>query len=184
MTSGISYIGEIRMWTNGTRIPSGFVACDGKTYKINTYQPAYSLLGTIYGGDGVTTFAVPDMRGRTPIGYDKYNGLQLGAKVGTDTNTISQNNMPVYSPALMFASGGTAQDTATTDTMLSADALTATGTNIQRFATTGSTTLPTLQNNAVVQFAGGDKPVSLSNTQPSLVINYIICLDGIYPELQ
>lgn len=71
------YVGEIRLFSFG-RVPRGWALCDGRVLPINTNQALYSILGTTYGGDGRTTFALPDLRGRVPVHVG--NGVPLGQK--------------------------------------------------------------------------------------------------------
>ena len=84
-----AYVGEIRMF-GGNYAPAGWQKCDGSLLSINTYQVLYSLLGTIYGGDGVTTFGIPDLQGRIPVGFGQGSGLTnrvIGEKFGAEMVT-------------------------------------------------------------------------------------------------
>ncbi len=90
------YVGEIRMF-GFSRTPSGWQTCDGSLLPISQYEVLYTLLGTTYGGDGVTTFAVPDLRGRIPIHQGRGNGLTpkiLGQLAGTEQITLILNQIP------------------------------------------------------------------------------------------
>ena len=88
--------------------PRGWAFCDGQILPINQNQSLYSLLGTTYGGDGRTSFALPDLRGRTPIHFG--NGYNLGNKSGTETVSLSQAEMPAHGHTLQASSvDGTAQ---------------------------------------------------------------------------
>jgi microcystin-dependent protein len=92
------FIGEIRMF-GGTFAPRGWALCDGQLLSISTYTSLFSILGTTYGGDGRTTFALPDLRGRAPIHAGTGPGLSpktLGQKGGTQTETLSIVQMPSH----------------------------------------------------------------------------------------
>src|SRR5262245_52997972 len=97
-----AFIGEIRMFAF-PRIPTGWVLCNGSPLSIANYTPLYSVIGTTYGGDGVTTFAVPDLRGRVPIHQGQGTSLppyQLGQLGGEDQHTLLNNELPIHSHAL------------------------------------------------------------------------------------
>jgi len=92
------YIGEIR-WVAFPFAPGGWAACDGQLLAISAAPMLYSLLGTMYGGDGITTFALPDLRGRSPLHEGKGPGLThraLGQKGGVETVTLTTNEMPSH----------------------------------------------------------------------------------------
>lgn len=94
--SSDAVIGEVCFFANNF-CPTNFVAADGKTYAINSYQAAFSLLGTTYGGDGVKTFAVPDLRGRSIVGAGAGAGLtymSVGQAGGNESATLTTSNLP------------------------------------------------------------------------------------------
>jgi len=93
-----SFIGEIRMFA-GNFAPRGWAFCDGQLLAISSNQAFFSLLGTTYGGNGVTTFALPDLRGRFPIHAGSAAGLtrrQLGQKSGTESVSLTSQQMPAH----------------------------------------------------------------------------------------
>ena len=93
------YLGEIS-WFAGNFAPRGWAFCDGQLLSISDNQALFSLLGTIYGGDGRTTFALPDMRGRSPMHYGSGPGLtprRVGERGGSETNSLSTANLPSHS---------------------------------------------------------------------------------------
>ncbi|RBC45205.1 phage tail protein, partial [Xanthomonas oryzae pv. oryzae] len=95
---GTPFIGEIRMFGFG-RTPQGWQACDGSLLQISEYEPLYVLLGTAYGGNGTSTFAVPDLRGRLPIHQGQGPGLSnypLAQRAGTETVTLTELQMPAH----------------------------------------------------------------------------------------
>ena len=110
------FLAEIKMFA-GNFSPRGWAFCNGQLMSINDNQALYSLLGTTYGGDGRTTFALPDLRGRVPIHPGHGPGLSdyaLGEKGGTETVTLTQNQMPSHSHvAIANSTGGTANINAT-----------------------------------------------------------------------
>src|SRR5436305_2548610 len=97
-----AYIGEIRMFA-GNFAPRGWATCDGQILPIAQNTALFSLLGTQYGGNGQTTFALPDLRGRVPIHYGQGPGLSpydIGEAAGTETITLTQNEIPAHSHTL------------------------------------------------------------------------------------
>lgn len=95
------YVGEIRMF-GFPRVPVGWQACDGSLLSIAEYEVLYALIGTSFGGDGVTTFGVPDMRGRVPVEQGQGIGLTarvIGQNVGTETVTLLSVQLPVHNHA-------------------------------------------------------------------------------------
>ncbi|WP_316805675.1 phage tail protein [Pedobacter agri] len=169
-----NYIGEIRMFA-GNFAPVNWQFCDGSILPINENEILYSLLGTTYGGDGVNTFGIPDLRGRVPVHAGTGIGLTpvvLGQKAGTEQVNISLNQMPAHSHALMA-------QTAEGNANLPRDnAFADTGAQDPDFALV-SVNPDVVMGVQSVSFIGSNIPVEIS--QPSLAINYIISLMGIYP---
>ena len=170
------FVGEIRMF-GFSRVPQGWQACDGSLLSIAEYSALFNLLGTDFGGDGVTTFGVPDMRGRVPIEQGQGAGLSprlLGQLGGTEAVTLIANQLPVHShlctattdagttvtPSAAVGFGGIASDTMyTSDT----SGLTA----YQLVATT-------------IGAQGGSQPHN--NLMPTLSVPFCIATAGIYPS--
>ena len=96
------FLAEIRM-VGFNFAPRGWALCDGQILPINQNQSLYSLLGTTYGGDGRTTFALPDLRGRVPV--HKGEGISLGQKGGTETVTLTAGQTPAHTHAAVAAAG-------------------------------------------------------------------------------
>src|SRR5210317_1836419 len=90
--------------------PRGWATCDGQILPINQNQSLYSLLGTMYGGDGRTTFALPDLRGRTPV--HRTSGYTQGAKAGQETHTLTMNQMPQHSHVVNASNESSSPDPA------------------------------------------------------------------------
>ena len=163
-------IGEIRLFA-GFAAPSGWAFCDGQLAQINQNQSLFSVLGTRYGGDGVTTFALPDLRGRVPIHAGTGPGLStrsIGDKGGAEEATVALSEMPAHSHRLQ---GST--DTATTNQpggKVMADA----ALNLYHQAT------PSILMSAdAVTEVGGGQPHD--NVMPYGTVNYIIALTGLFP---
>ena len=162
--------------------PQGWALCQGQLLSIAQNTALFSLLGTTYGGDGQTTFALPDLRGRTPIGIGTGPGLQTinwGEIGGSNNTTLSISNMPAHNHGLNVSNANASQTAAAggssiaTPGTLSGRTFTATyGFN----TTTPNTTL----NAASIGNAGGGVP--FNNMQPFLGMYWIIAMVGIYPS--
>jgi microcystin-dependent protein len=151
--------------------PRGYTFCAGQILPIAQNTALFSLLGTTFGGNGQTTFALPDLRGRIPVGAGQGPGLSnvdLGQVGGSETATLNQNQMPAHGH-LASASQGSA--TATRP----ANQVPAAGQSVYTGSGDGST-----MNPAFIQQSGGSQPFEIK--QPYLGINYIIALEGIFPS--
>lgn len=172
------YLGEIRVFA-GNFAPRSYAFCAGQLLSIAQNDALYALLGTTYGGDGVTTFGLPDLRGRTPLGQGQGPGLTnrvLGEKAGTETVTLSTAQMPAHQHSVIAAN-----TTATTSLPAGAFLGVAGNEGLMYIDTTAApaevnATLPadTLTN------SGGSQPHD--NLMPFLTLNYIIALAGIFPS--
>jgi microcystin-dependent protein len=199
-----AYMGMIMPWAPNFA-PTGWMFCDGRTLAISQYQALFALIGTYYGGDGVNTFALPDLRSRMPVGVNNggtstgLTSYTLGQKGGAEANTLSAAQMPVHShantvavssstvtvsvaiPAVQATAGDTAKPGPTVVLGKVVGELTYSSatpdTNMEPFNSTGSVTPSVTINNAN---AGGSAPVD--NRQPFLALNYIICYQGIFPS--
>jgi microcystin-dependent protein len=162
------YVGEIRMFA-GNFAPVGWMLCEGQLLPISEYETLFNLIGTTYGGDGQSTFALPDMRGRLPIHIG--NGYTLAETGGVEEVTLTASQIPAHSHPLL-ASG----DTGTTGNPAGAYlASTAVGQKIYSTAIPTMVLPPTMMSST-----GGSQPHS--NFQPYLCINFIISLFGIFPS--
>ncbi len=167
------FVGEIRMFA-GNFAPRGWAFCDGQLLAVSQNDALFSLLGTIYGGDGRTTFGLPDVRGRIPVHQGSGPGLsprQLGAKYGEEKITLTVNQMPSHNH------GGTLQAT----NALASQTQPVDHTPAES-AATSYTTEPvdaSFSSSAIVS-VGGSR--SHSNYMPFLCIHFIIALVGIYPS--
>lgn len=167
----------------GNFAPRGWNFCDGTLMSIAEYTTLYALIGTIYGGDGQTTFALPDLRGRYAIHAGQGPGLPsyaLGQKSGTENTTLLSTNLPTHNHVMLSFTGtpGVSSGNGTTDSP--AGNVPSAGI-AGRYATTpGDAILAPNMTTAVSTIAGGSQPVS--NLSPYLAMNYIICVEGIFPS--
>ena len=162
----------------GSFAPYGWRLCQGQTLPIAENDALFSLIGTIYGGDGQTTFNLPDLRGRVPIGQGQGPGLSnyvIGQPAGNETVTITTAQLPAHNHLVNVINSAGNAPTPTTSSFVAG---TYAGTVAQTFYSSGSgnTTLaPTTIGNA-----GSSIPISIM--QPILATNYIIALFGVYPS--
>ena len=167
------FIGEIRIF-GFTYAPRSWAFCDGQVLSIAQNTALFSLLGTTYGGDGRTTFNLPDLRGRAPIHHGNGPGLntyQLGQKGGAETVTLTANEMPSHTHSIQAVSGIGDAKSPTGNFLAQANDGEA------NFSTSGATAY--LNPNACT-VAGGSQ--AHSNLPPYLAINFSIALVGIYPS--
>jgi len=167
------FLAEVRM-VGFNFAPRGWAFCDGQILPVNQHQSLYSLLGTTYGGDGRTSFALPDLRGRTPIHVGRSNGgahHALGEKSGEETHTLSQGEMPQHTHSLQ---GTNTEDTSQSDNP--ADHVMARSVQ-QTYA--GFGTAAGFGAGSVGDTGGGQ---AHENMQPFLAVNFCIALQGLFPS--
>jgi len=160
------YIGEIRIF-GGNFAPAGWMLCDGQLLPIDQYETLFQLIGTTYGGDGQSTFALPDLRGRVPMHVG--SGTVLGERAGVESVTLTLNQIPLHNHALLTA--GTGGDAQHVSNNILADG---TGGLNPYHASPEPATMVALSS------AGGNQPHD--NMQPYLVLDFIISLFGIFPS--
>jgi microcystin-dependent protein len=166
------YIGEIRMFA-GNFAPAGWMFCNGQLLPISEYDALFILIGTTYGGDGQDTFGLPNLQSRLPMHAGTGPGLgtyTLGEMGGVESVTLSTNQIPVHSHALL-ASTGTGDQISPSGNVL------ATSFNVAPYI---NDIVSGNLNAAAVGPVGGSQPHS--NLQPYLCVNFIISLFGIYPN--
>jgi len=169
----VGYVGEIRMFA-GDFAPLGWAACDGSLLSLAQNRDLYNLIGITYGGDGVNTFQLPDMRGRIPVHAGTGDGLSartLGEQIGAEKVELTEANLPNHLHDWMASS--VAADSTTAQNAV----LAATTGNV--YNTEGSARLAPMSGNMVGN-AGGQAPHN--NMMPSLCIQFIICLAGVKPS--
>lgn len=152
--------------------PRGWALCDGSILSIASNTALFSLIGTQFGGNGTTNFALPDLRGRTPIGQGNGPGLsdyQVGEQVGVETVTLGVPEMPMHNHVLRAVNDG-ASGTVPTNSTLGAGEF-------------WNTNAPTTASSPLsLQQTGNNQ--GHNNMQPTLVVNWCICLQGVYPQRQ
>ena len=163
------YVGEIRMFA-GNFAPAGWMFCEGQLLPISEYDTLFNLIGTTYGGDGQSTFALPDLRGRVPLHFG--NGFTLAETGGVETVTLTVSQIPAHSHPLL-----TSTSTATTaDPTGNALAVTPLATTLAYGLDAPLTPLsPT-----AIGSIGGSQPHE--TFQPYLCVDFIISLFGIFPS--
>ncbi|MDR0202702.1 MAG: tail fiber protein [Delftia acidovorans] len=160
------FVGEIRAFAFG-QAPRGWLLCNGALLSINTNQALFSLLGTRYGGNGSTTFGVPDLRGRAPIGFG--GSVVLGMIDGTESVTLTSSQMPQHTHQLLSSTTVATTNAPAGNVMAeAANGLAAYGAPTNSFMAAPA-----------VDISGGSQPHQ--NMQPSLVINWCIANYGIFP---
>jgi microcystin-dependent protein len=196
---------EIRLFA-GNFAPRTWAFCNGQTLPIATNQALFSLLGTTYGGNGIQTFMLPDLRGRTTVGVGQGPGLSpyvLGEITGSNTATLSLQEMAAHTHAtIVTASTSRGTGTATLYGVNNAGGQSQPGGNYLGNDTTGNakpyshpnpSSLVEMSPDAItytnlnvpaptvsISMTGGNQPHN--NIMPSIALNYIICLQGIFPS--
>ncbi|MFZ4057537.1 MAG: phage tail protein [Ferruginibacter sp.] len=175
-------IGEIRLFA-ADFAPRNWAYCNAQLLSIASNTALFSILGTTYGGNGQVTFGLPDFRGRTAVGTGTGAGLsnvQMGQLAGTESITILTSNLPAHTHTL---SGTLAMPIAPVANAVSLrsnyPAIVSTGNNFYDSVTDNATLAP-VQTTFSSSIAGSSSPIT--QLQPYLAINYIICLFGIFPS--
>jgi microcystin-dependent protein len=161
------FLGEIRAFAFG-RIPRGWALCNGAILAIQTNQALFALLGIQYGGNGSTTFGLPDLRGRAPLGFSTI--FPMGLPNGSESVTLTLNEIPQHTHQLQC------NGTTTATTNVPSGAAMAPAAN--SLPVYGAPTTATLAADAVALTGAG---LPHQNMQPSLVVNWCIATQGIYP---
>ncbi|HEV7700823.1 MAG TPA: tail fiber protein [Pyrinomonadaceae bacterium] len=162
---GTPFMGEIKI-ISWNFAPAGWAFCNGQFLPINQNQALFSLLGTMYGGNGQTTFALPDLRSRAPIHFG--NGFTEGQAGGQEFHTLTPSELPQHVHLLQASQ--TVGDSAAANNTVLASALNIYG---------PAANLTTLAPNTITNVGGGQ---AHENRQPSLVLNFIVALQGAFPS--
>jgi microcystin-dependent protein len=163
------YVGEIRMFA-GNFAPAGWMFCEGQLLPISEYETLFNLIGTTYGGDGQSTFALPDLRGRVPLHFG--NGFTLAETGGVETITLTVSQIPAHSHPFLATGTGASNASPAVGNQLPAEST---------LATLYSVSAPTLAMGAsAISATGGSQPHN--NFQPYLCVDFIISLFGIFPS--
>lgn len=161
------FIGELRM-TSFNFAPKGWAMCNGQLLSINQNQALFSLLGTVYGGNGVNTFGLPNLQGRIPVHFDADNAL--GTAQGTATHAFTANEIPRHTHTVRAATATATAPSPAGNVWANPGSPT--------FGALSGTTLPMAPD--AVSAAGSSIPVS--NMPPYLVINWVIAIQGVFPS--
>jgi microcystin-dependent protein len=177
------YIGQVVLFA-GNFAPVGWVLCDGTLLQISQYDALYSILGTTYGGDGQSTFGVPDLRGAVPVsagqGRSRSNYV-LGQTAGSESVTLTSSQMPGHTHAVVPSAAVNVSSQAGDQTSPGNNFFAKTTIALYNATGGAGNTL----NAAVATYttslqpAGGSQP--LPTMSPYLVMNYCMCTEGIYP---
>jgi len=161
------YMGEIRMFA-GNFAPAGWMFCEGQLLPISEYETLFQLIGTTYGGDGQSTFALPDLRGRIPLHFG--NGFTLAETGGVETVTLTVSQIPAHAHALLASTTGGDQVSPLGNVLASSFNVTPYINDV----TNGNMAA------SAVAATGGSQPHN--NFQPYLCVDFIISLFGIFPS--
>lgn len=200
------FMGTVMIWAPNFA-PRGWAFCQGQIMAISNNTAMFSLLGTVYGGNGQTTFGLPNLQGRVPVGQGQSPGTSdyaLGEMSGTETTTLTTSQMPMHTHASIFTPTGSlpnvkvtlnatstsaATDKPQTDYMLSDAAPTTTkiyapkdNNTVALGGIVTEVTGPLPGGTVAIQTSGGSQP--FNNLQPYQVLNYVIALEGVFPSRQ
>jgi microcystin-dependent protein len=162
------YVGEIRMFA-GNFAPAGWMFTEGQLLPISEYETLFNLIGTTYGGDGQSTFALPDLRGRIPL--HQGNGFTLAETGGVETVTLTVSQIPAHTHVLSADQGNGTQN------MPGGNVLAASASSVQPYIQEGASLAMAVQ---AIGSSGGSQPHD--NFHPYLCVNFIISLFGIFPS--
>lgn len=170
-----SYMGEIRMFA-GNFAPQGWALCDGSLLQISSYNTLFVLLDTNFGGDGITTFGLPDLRSRVPMHMGNMHPFSRPG--GLETVTLTAQQMAAHSHPFMATNGASAA-TPANNLLSKVDG----GSHPKSNLYTAATGVPVVLAPTTITpgGAGSSQPQPHSNIQPYLSINFIISLNGVFP---
>jgi microcystin-dependent protein len=173
--SQLPYIGELRL-VPFNFVPKEHAACNGQLLPISEYEALYNLIGTMYGGDGVSTFALPDLRGRVPVHISA--SKHIGMLAGVETVILTQSQLPVHSHTMTVK----VKQAASSDVGTSKDPqgypAVMNNTRITPYSTVANSGAGTMT--ATTPINGGNQPHN--NVKPYLALHWVIALYGIYPS--
>ncbi|MCU7615527.1 tail fiber protein [Chryseobacterium sp. GMJ5] len=176
------FIGIVKLFA-GNFAPRGWMFCDGSLLRISTNSALFSILGTTYGGNGVDTFALPNLKGRMAIGAGNVSASEyypLGVVAGNTQTTLTSQNMPSLGTGFQIK---VANQNANTSTPTSNSSIAISGTSSGRDFTPVPSFIDadpdTMINSKSMSFVGSNLPIN--NMPPYLGLNYIICVEGLYP---
>lgn len=162
-----AYLGDIRMFA-GDFSPRGWEFCNGQLLRVSEHVALFSLIGTLYGGDGETTFALPDMRGRVPMHTNPSHAV--GESQGSEAVSLTANQLPAHThSAIADSDAGTSADPTGHHWANSAGAV-------------AYSTVATGSNMSISAIQTTGESIPHENRQPYQCISFMICVDGIYPS--
>jgi microcystin-dependent protein len=161
------FVGEVRLFA-GNFAPQGWAFCDGQLLSIADNDVLFALVGTLYGGDGQNTFALPDLRGRVPV--HQASGYTIGQQGGSESVALAASQMPRHTHAMMASTLAASTAHGPAEVLGSSPTMNLYGTGAPNMA---------MDPNAITP-AGGNQPHD--NMPPFVAMNYIIALFGIFPS--
>jgi microcystin-dependent protein len=165
-----AFVGEVRL-VGFNFAPAGWAVCNGALQSIAENSTLFNLIGTTYGGDGQQTFGLPDLQGRIPL-HQGSNGVStyvIGQKGGVETVTVTINQFPAHTHALLGSTADAGTNIPTGNTL---------GGNVSAYTTVAPTIA---MNNAMIGSSGGGSQAH-NNLQPFLVLNWVISFFGVFPS--
>lgn len=180
-----AYTGQIILFA-GDYVPQGWVPCDGRMLNPQQYAALFSLIGATYGGNGLTTFAVPDLRGRLPIGQgqgkdnsqNKLSMRTVGQSFGTETVTLAESEMPPHRHQLT-ALNATATTRDPMQNLLAKPVHTLGTSKDMAYITPPTPPVTAALAPDTLSSAGGGQ--AHENRMPTQALTYLMCLNGLYP---
>lgn len=170
---GDPYVGEIRLFANiDSQMPEGWLECDGKVLQIAQYKPLFALIGTLYGGDGTTTFKLPDLRGRVPMQFVNPT-FPFASTGGEATHTLALAEMPAHNHPLMASTSPGTQDYAVANLLANTS-----GTALYETGSNPNSPLTQMDPYQIADAGGG---LPHENMQPYCALRFCISNIGTFP---
>ncbi len=183
-----AFLGEIRLFAGDYAPDDGWLICDGSLQTVSQYSALFSLIGITYGGDGVNKFALPDLRGRVAVDVNSDLTSQpfykLGAGGGSEGVVMAENVLPNHTHTLSIATTQATSLAPTPDNTMAIGAGASTA-PLNLYTTTKTLKTPGLLGAQTIRSSGVASPAAHNNMMPSLVLSYMICVEGgIFPAAQ
>jgi microcystin-dependent protein len=175
------FVGQVIMF-GGNFAPAGWMTCSGQLLPISEYETLFNLIGTTYGGDGQSTFGLPDLQGRVPIHNGQGSGLSnyvIGQKAGTENVTLTTQQLPQHNHLFQTQTTAGNQSVPASNSIVSSEGSNAPGTgNAFAYLPSGNTQVQ-MANSAIANMNGSQPH---NNIQPVMAVTYCISLFGVYPS--
>jgi microcystin-dependent protein len=175
------FVGQVIMF-GGNFAPAGWMTCSGQLLPISEYETLFNLIGTTYGGDGQSTFGLPDLQGRVPIHNGQGTGLSsyvIGGASGTESVTLNSQQIPAHNHFIGIPSAPANQSVPASNTIMASENSNAPGGgNAFTYAAAGGPQTAMIASS--IQASGGNQPHN--NIQPVMAVTYCISLFGIFPS--